>query len=585
MRRFFRQKTSWVFLLAVLASLAVHLPAYEVLGVLAKVFDGRDRLPPEVATVEFDVAQAPESPPEPDEAPVEEPPPTPVHAPNDVTAPPTPPRHIASPPPPAPPEPESPPPEVVPAQAQPAPPHIDTRNPQAIQQRSADPAVPPPPDARFIARENSRVDEETQARLRSLTQDAQETSPGRPHRGEETEEPGNADDQQSAETRDRDGSDARRPTPEEIDEPRPEHVPSTPPPDAVAAGDGRAVAPSREAEAQAREATPASTEERSVRITDGDGSFVVTLPRVTRHATSAVQGGERARAARQRGEGRGRGEQGPDLRVAWSQFENIAGQEELNQEREAYLAERRSRQRGSSHQARWREFRAAMENYVPGVRVGNQTALNAAASPFAEYIAAVHRRIHPEYAERFLAGLPTFSDNPFSDRTLITKLEIILERDGRVHRIGIVQNSGFLPFDYGAFAAVMRAQPFPEAPTSILSGDGRVYLRWGFYRNERQCGTFNAEPYILPDPPGTPAPDHGGLRDAPEAGGVIPSGASPTWGTPGEAGHESPQPGEGQPREGDAPNAPDHSSPSSPRGAPPPERPAPVHVPAGAALG
>jgi hypothetical protein len=31
----------------------------------------------------------------------------------------------------------------------------------------------------------------------------------------------------------------------------------------------------------------------------------------------------------------------------------------------------------------------------------------------------------------------------------------------------------------------------------IRSPDGRAYVHWGFYRNNRQCGTFNATPFIL----------------------------------------------------------------------------------------
>jgi len=76
-----------------------------------------------------------------------------------------------------------------------------------------------------------------------------------------------------------------------------------------------------------------------------------------------------------------------------------------------------------------------------------------------------------------------------------------------------VQTSGFMPFDYGAWNAVERAAPFPQPPTKILSGDGRAYFRWGFYRNERQCGTFNAEPYMLPNPGGTLPPAPGPLHD------------------------------------------------------------------------
>jgi len=47
----------------------------------------------------------------------------------------------------------------------------------------------------------------------------------------------------------------------------------------------------------------------------------------------------------------------------------------------------------------------------------------------------------------------------------------------------------------------MSSAPFEATPESIRSSDGRIYLRWGFYRNWRQCGTFNVEPYILTDVP------------------------------------------------------------------------------------
>ena len=35
-----------------------------------------------------------------------------------------------------------------------------------------------------------------------------------------------------------------------------------------------------------------------------------------------------------------------------------------------------------------------------------------------------------------------------------------------------------LAFDHGAFSAVMRGQPYPEAPSQILSGDGQETERW-----------------------------------------------------------------------------------------------------------
>jgi len=204
-------------------------------------------------------------------------------------------------------------------------------------------------------------------------------------------------------------------------------------------------------------------------------------------------------------------QKGANLQLSWSQFEDTFGADQLQEQREAYIRQKHSGTRGSSNR-RWKEFRAAIENFVTDVKPGDQTALNAAASPFAEFISDAHRRIHREFAYRFIGSLPMVS-GPFSDPSLYTEMEIVFNRDGSIHRIGIIKSSGFLPFDYGTFEAVMRAQPYPEPPPQILSGDGRVYVHWGFYRNPRLCGTFNAKPYILPHPPGTPQPNQGPYKD------------------------------------------------------------------------
>jgi TonB family protein len=202
---------------------------------------------------------------------------------------------------------------------------------------------------------------------------------------------------------------------------------------------------------------------------------------------------------------RGRGPAGT-LRALMPRYDNfvaVYGREEIQRQRQE-AAERRSQARGSTSDD-WAVTRAALENFTVNVRVGNQTALRAAASPFAAYIVAMHNRIHRTFADGFIAGLASAPANsPLNDRELYTTLEIIMERDGSLHRINIVRGSGTLPFDVGAMNSVRRAAPFGAAPESILSGDGRVYVRWGFYRSERQCGPFNVEPFILPNPGGTP---------------------------------------------------------------------------------
>jgi TonB family protein len=138
-----------------------------------------------------------------------------------------------------------------------------------------------------------------------------------------------------------------------------------------------------------------------------------------------------------------------------------------------------------------------MENYIAEVRPGNQTALNAAASPFARFLHDMHVRIHQQYVEHYLASLSLDPSDPLNDMNMHATLEISVNPDGSVDRVGIIETSGQTLFDLGAFTAVYRAQPFPRPPSIILSGDGHAWLHWRFDRGPRQCGTWNAEPFLL----------------------------------------------------------------------------------------
>ncbi|MGB8331640.1 MAG: hypothetical protein WCE62_16045 [Polyangiales bacterium] len=491
MRRRYREPVVIAFGLALIASLMVHLPVYEVLGDLADRLraeseEARKARKFDPVEVDFEVPDSTKSerarkaPRAREEAKRE---------------------RVA---------------QVVQEQAQQQPqqqaeqsqkpqqPRFDS--PQAVQQHSINPNVQPPENPQFVAEENNRVEEETVARIRNMIRDDKLPSPGPQQKPSDTlEEEGNAREQEIAEARNKEGSDARKVTEEEADRKRPDKAINADPMKVErvsrAAPDGKRADTSGDRAGERADDT--------ITITDAAGTFSIRRP-----SSAGQGGGERAKG------------KGPGGQMAWSQFEGAVGSDQLEQDRRAYLAERKSSQRGISREKTWNEFRAAIENYAPGVKPGATTALNAAASPFATYIAAVHRRIHQEFADRFLRTLPI--GGPYQDDTLMTKLEIVLNRDGSVHRIGVVRSSGLLPFDFGAFNSVLRGQPYPEPPDAILSGDGRVYIHWGFFRNQRQCGTFNAEPYLLRDPRGTPGRKDS-LTDAPDWDTVVPADARPTW--------------------------------------------------------
>ncbi len=499
-----------MLLVALLASLSVHFPVYEALGVLGDYFhehEAADSKPMEPVEIEFAPTESVQEVADRKSA-------------KD-------PSKLEPLPAPKPPEPQAQ--EQVPLEAKQAPPK-ETYQRQAIEQRSPDPSVRAPDDARFVAEENRKVEEETVARVRNYQRDDPSTQLSMARSGPE-EEPGDSDEQDTEDLKERKGDETRTATAHEVESKR--EIPAQP---TSTASEGQ----------QPEGSTPPAGE---------------TIPSDAAGTIPVAPGSPGERSIRRI----------PNLRVGWQAFESTFGADKLVSEYESFVAQRRSKARGSNRQKEWKEFRSAIENFVPNVQPGNQTALNAAASPFASYLAAVHRRLHREFADRFLANLPT-GEPLFNDYNLRTKLEVILNRDGSVFRVGVVETSGFMPYDHGAYSAVMRGQPYPPAPGSILSGDGRVYLHWAFYRNERQCGTFNAEPYILPNPPGAPARKAGPLQDSLEWGGVIPKTAEPAGDgshsgsdtSPSDAVPASPAP-KGSPSNNDSKKTPEKESPSVPK--------------------
>ena len=113
----------------------------------------------------------------------------------------------------------------------------------------------------------------------------------------------------------------------------------------------------------------------------------------------------------------------------------------------------------ASNFERWR---SAIENYVSSVKPGNQTALNtAASSPFATYLNGMHNRIHPIFADAFLSSLDNLpATHVLNDQHLVTRLEIVLTKEGHIVKLGVIKTSGVTAFDIAALDSVQRASPF-----------------------------------------------------------------------------------------------------------------------------
>jgi TonB family protein len=383
------------------------------------------------------------------------------------------------------------------------------------------------PNAHFVADDANRTDHETVATQTSHDRDDENPTPGGNHPSN-AGQPGDSERTRIAESEEHKGEKNRAPGEKGTDfdvihEPKVPKPPAEPtrastppqamPPQRAPGNDRNPAAPAQApgAPAQPQPApggeAPASPEVEAA--PNGGWTFNPANPGGAPGATASPNAG----AASPRLPGGklwslpGLGAQSApgtlNMNLNQSQVASIVGQDNLRKLREADGERRKSEHRGSWVASNFDRWRSAIENYVSSVKPGNQTALNTAAVPFASYLNGMHNRIHPIFADSFLDSLDALpATHPMNDQHLVTRLEIVLTKEGHLKKMGIVKTSGITAFDIAALDAVDRAQPFGPAPSAIVSGDGNVYLHWEFHRDEvYACSTMGARPYILNNAP------------------------------------------------------------------------------------
>ncbi len=374
------------------------------------------------------------------------------------------------------------------------------------------------PNAAHIADEANKVDEETRSTITSHDKDDPNPTIGGNH-ANASKEPGDSDDHKIKDSDDHAGEKNKAPgekgSEDNLRSGKPaEKVAATDPQTKVNEAAGR-VGGDHRAAARAPTDTPPASSPTESPIENGPGGWSFN-PIAKQGAAGTSKGpglndptnphaGKQV-AVSGVGLGQESGAGKTNINLTHANVLSAIGIEQIRKERVADGERRKSEHRGSWVASNFEKWRNAIENYVPSVKAGNTTSLNAARVPFASYLNEIHNKIHPIFADNFLGslgGLPP--THQLNDQKLMARLEIVLSKEGRIVRVGIVKASGVTAFDVAALDAVDRAQPFGKAPQPIWSPDGNVYLHWEFHRSEQYaCSTMNAKPVILATPPAIP---------------------------------------------------------------------------------
>jgi len=62
----------------------------------------------------------------------------------------------------------------------------------------------------------------------------------------------------------------------------------------------------------------------------------------------------------------------------------------------------------------------------------------------------------------------------------ITKVIIVLNQEGNLIKVQVVENSGVYDLDEAAVEAFKAAEPFPNPPKGMIEDDGTIKIRWDF---------------------------------------------------------------------------------------------------------
>lgn len=112
----------------------------------------------------------------------------------------------------------------------------------------------------------------------------------------------------------------------------------------------------------------------------------------------------------------------------------------------------------------------------------------------ARYLDQVHTRVREgwtAFLEDCRLRLPPA--HPLNDAALAATVSIVVDAQGQVVDVQVVQPSGNDDFDEVARAVAAEAGPFPAPERALLSDDDRLYLTWLFARDVRQAGAATAK--------------------------------------------------------------------------------------------
>ena len=159
-------------------------------------------------------------------------------------------------------------------------------------------------------------------------------------------------------------------------------------------------------------------------------------------------------------------------------------------------------------QFHWDKVPAGVENpgpqsqtddFLKDLKTGPQTLLTTREFVYYTYYSRIKERLRlfwePKIKEK-VNRLFASGRHLASDEEKVTKLVIVLDKDGKLIKVQVLGPSGVQDLDDAAIEAFQSAAPFPNPPSGIVDTDGTIKIRWDFILEAHSTLFAPSEPVV-----------------------------------------------------------------------------------------
>jgi TonB family protein len=126
---------------------------------------------------------------------------------------------------------------------------------------------------------------------------------------------------------------------------------------------------------------------------------------------------------------------------------------------------------------------SATNDYLKDVKDGDKTMLSTKEFVYFGYYRRIRERLEVAWSTRLRSTLDSYvygGRQLANDRNYVTGVIVVLDRNGKVTGVQLLQGSGARDLDQAAIDAFQSAGPFPDPPNGLVDDNGQIKIRWDF---------------------------------------------------------------------------------------------------------